>query len=59
MARANGDLIAKVRQMAEDIGRRPATVAEARELLGLQRREEPTRREVLQHPIEAAEASPE
>jgi 3-keto-5-aminohexanoate cleavage enzyme len=35
MARSNGDLIAKVRQMAEDVGRRPATVAEAREMLGL------------------------
>jgi 3-keto-5-aminohexanoate cleavage enzyme len=35
MARSNGDLIAKARQMAEDIGRRAATVAEARELLGL------------------------
>ncbi|HEU4657035.1 MAG TPA: 3-keto-5-aminohexanoate cleavage protein [Capillimicrobium sp.] len=35
MARSNGDLIAKARQMTEDVGRRPATVAEARELLGL------------------------
>jgi 3-keto-5-aminohexanoate cleavage enzyme len=35
MARSNGDLIAKARQMAEDVGRRPATVAEAREMLGL------------------------
>jgi uncharacterized protein (DUF849 family) len=35
MARSNGDLVAKSRQMAEDIGRRPATVAEAREMLGL------------------------
>jgi 3-keto-5-aminohexanoate cleavage enzyme len=39
MARSNGDLIAKARQMAEDIGRRAATVAEARELLGVPRRE--------------------
>ena len=31
MARSNGDLIAKARQMTEDVGRRPATVAEARE----------------------------
>jgi len=38
MARSNGDLIAKARQMAEDIGRRAATVAEARELLGLKPR---------------------
>ena len=35
MARSNGDLIAKARQMAGDIGRRPATVEEARELLGV------------------------
>jgi uncharacterized protein (DUF849 family) len=38
MARSNGDLIAKARQMAEDVGRRPATVAEARELLGVPKR---------------------
>jgi uncharacterized protein (DUF849 family) len=35
MARSNGDLIAKARQMCEDAGRRPAAVQEARELLGL------------------------
>jgi 3-keto-5-aminohexanoate cleavage enzyme len=35
MARSNGDLIAKARQMCEDIGRRPATVDEARALLGV------------------------
>ncbi len=40
MARSNGDLIAKARQMTEDVGRRPATVAEARELLGVPRRED-------------------
>ncbi|HWF34508.1 MAG TPA: 3-keto-5-aminohexanoate cleavage protein [Solirubrobacteraceae bacterium] len=34
MARSNGELIAKARQMVGDAGRRPATVAEARELLG-------------------------
>ena len=34
MARSNGDLIAKARQMVEDVGRRPATVAEAREMFG-------------------------
>jgi uncharacterized protein (DUF849 family) len=39
MAKSNGELIAKARQMAEDVGRRAATVAEARELLGVQRRE--------------------
>jgi 3-keto-5-aminohexanoate cleavage enzyme len=42
MCRSNGDLIAKARQMAEDIGRRPASVAEARELLGVPRRERST-----------------
>jgi len=35
MARSNGDLIAKARQMTEDVGRRPATVEEARKLLAL------------------------
>jgi len=38
MARSNGDLIAQARRMAEDIGRRPATVAEAREMLGTPKR---------------------
>ena len=38
MARSNGELIAKARQMTEDVGRRPASVAEARELLGVPRR---------------------
>jgi hypothetical protein len=57
MAKSNGELIAKARQMAEDVGRRAATVAEARELLGLPRRDEPTRREVLTHPIETTEAA--
>ena len=56
MARSNGDLLAKARQMTEDAGRRPATVAEARELLGVPRRTEVSRRDVLAHPIEAAEA---
>jgi 3-keto-5-aminohexanoate cleavage enzyme len=42
MAKSNGDLIAKARQMAEDVGRRPASVAEARELLGVPRRERPS-----------------
>jgi uncharacterized protein (DUF849 family) len=40
MCRSNGDLIAKARQMAEDIGRRPASVVEARELLGVPKRAE-------------------
>src|SRR4030081_2224334 len=35
MARSNGDLIAKARQMTEDLGRRPATVDEARRMLGV------------------------
>jgi uncharacterized protein (DUF849 family) len=35
MARSNGDLVAKARQMAQDAGRRPATVAEGRALLGI------------------------
>jgi 3-keto-5-aminohexanoate cleavage enzyme len=35
MARSNGDLVAKARQMTEDAGRRPATPAEARALLGI------------------------
>jgi 3-keto-5-aminohexanoate cleavage enzyme len=39
MAKSNGDLIVKARQMAEDVGRRAATVAEARELLGVPKRE--------------------
>jgi uncharacterized protein (DUF849 family) len=38
MARSNGDLVAKARQMTLDVGRRPATVAEARALLGLDAR---------------------
>jgi len=38
MARSNGDLIAKARQMLEDVGRRAATLEEARELLGTPRK---------------------
>jgi 3-keto-5-aminohexanoate cleavage enzyme len=38
MAKSNGELIAKARAMAEDVGRRVATVAEAREMLGVPRR---------------------
>jgi 3-keto-5-aminohexanoate cleavage enzyme len=37
MARSNGDLIAKAREIVENAGRRVATVAEARELLGTPR----------------------
>jgi 3-keto-5-aminohexanoate cleavage enzyme len=57
MARSNGDLVAKARQMTEDVGRRPATVAEAREMLGVPKRGEVSRRDVIAHPIEASEAS--
>jgi uncharacterized protein (DUF849 family) len=39
MARSNGELIAKARQMTEDIGRRPASVAEARAMLSIPQRE--------------------
>jgi uncharacterized protein (DUF849 family) len=39
MARSNGDLIARARRLTEDCGRRPATVAEARALLGIPTRE--------------------
>jgi 3-keto-5-aminohexanoate cleavage enzyme len=35
MARSNGDLIAKAREIVEGAGRRVATVAEARDLLGV------------------------
>ena len=45
MARSNGDLIAKARQLTEELGRRPATVEEARALLGIDRRRRGTRRE--------------
>jgi 3-keto-5-aminohexanoate cleavage enzyme len=38
MAGSNGDLIARARRLVEDVGRRPATVAEARELLGASKR---------------------
>jgi len=39
MARSNGELIAKARQMTEDMGRRPATVREARAMLAIPQRE--------------------
>lgn len=35
MARSNGDLIAQARKLVEGAGRRPATFAEARKMLGL------------------------
>jgi 3-keto-5-aminohexanoate cleavage enzyme len=40
MARSNGELVAKARQMTQDAGRRPATVEEARALLGVKPRAE-------------------
>ena len=50
VARSNGELIAKARQMTEDAGRRPATVDEARDLLGLAR-PEVSRRDLLRGEI--------
>ncbi len=35
MAKSNGELIAKARRMTEDVGRRPATVQEARTMLNI------------------------
>jgi 3-keto-5-aminohexanoate cleavage enzyme len=37
MARSNGELIAQARRMTVEVGRRPATVEEARALLGISR----------------------
>jgi uncharacterized protein (DUF849 family) len=34
-ARSDGELVARARRMTEDAGRRPATVVQAREMLGL------------------------
>jgi uncharacterized protein (DUF849 family) len=42
MAKSNGELIAKARQMTEDMGRRPASVQEARAMLAIPQREEST-----------------
>jgi uncharacterized protein (DUF849 family) len=47
MARTNGDLVAKARQMTEDVGRRPATIPEARAMLGVPRRETLAGRSVM------------
>jgi 3-keto-5-aminohexanoate cleavage enzyme len=38
MARSNGELVARSRRMTDDAGRRPATVDEARQLLGIELR---------------------
>jgi uncharacterized protein (DUF849 family) len=35
MARSNGELVARARRLTQDTGRRPATVAEARKMLGV------------------------
>ena len=35
MARSNGELVARARQMTEDVGRRPASVTEARAMLAI------------------------
>jgi 3-keto-5-aminohexanoate cleavage enzyme len=40
MARSNGELIAKARQLTEDVGRRPASVEEARAMLTIPQRVE-------------------
>jgi 3-keto-5-aminohexanoate cleavage enzyme len=40
MARSNGELIAKARQMAEAVGRRPASVDEARAMLAIGQRQQ-------------------
>jgi 3-keto-5-aminohexanoate cleavage enzyme len=40
MARSNGELVAKARQMTEDSGRRAATVHEARTMLAIAQREQ-------------------
>jgi uncharacterized protein (DUF849 family) len=39
MASSNGDLIARARQMTEEVGRRPATVREARAMLAIPQRQ--------------------
>src|SRR5919106_66548 len=57
ISRDQWTLVAKARQMTEDAGRRPASVAEGREILGAPKRDgEVSRREMLAHPIEASEA---
>jgi 3-keto-5-aminohexanoate cleavage enzyme len=56
MARSNGDLVARARRMVADVGRRPATVEEARQMLGLPS-PQVSRRDLLTHPIEAAEGA--
>jgi len=50
VAKSNGELIAKARQMTQDAGRRPATVDEARTMLGLVK-PEVSRRDLLRGDI--------
>ncbi|MEO6497069.1 MAG: 3-keto-5-aminohexanoate cleavage protein [Solirubrobacteraceae bacterium] len=50
VAKSNGELIAKARQMTQDAGRRPATVDEARTMLGLVK-PEVSRRDLLKGDI--------
>jgi 3-keto-5-aminohexanoate cleavage enzyme len=57
MARSNGELISKARQMTEDAGRRPATVQEARRLLALAPRPDAAG-EGLAAPPHGADGSP-
>ncbi len=40
MAGSNGELIAKARQMAEDVGRHPASVEQARAMLAIEQRQQ-------------------
>src|SRR5438105_3598608 len=40
MARSNGELISKAREMTEEVGRRAATVSEARAMLAIPAREQ-------------------
>jgi uncharacterized protein (DUF849 family) len=56
MARSNGELIAKARQMTEDLGRRPATVSEARSLLGVKTQPDDSRGLQSSEPGRRAEA---
>jgi uncharacterized protein (DUF849 family) len=56
MARSNGELIAQARRMTEEIGRRPATVEEARALLGVRAQPDDSRGLQLSEPGRRAEA---
>jgi uncharacterized protein (DUF849 family) len=56
MAASNGELIAKARELTEDLGRRPATVEEARTLLGIKAQPDDSRGLQLSEPGRRAEA---